>query len=624
MLFRDFSLHLHNIEQISARLEITAELVRLYQEILNSSPNPQEEIVLASYLLQGSLLPSYQSLDFQMSEKMLLRTLAAVLAVVKQSPEEDDAAVGTLSLFAATDHSSRTGDLVKSKLQQRYKQLGDMGELFLEVVEQLQVNNPPTKQPKLTEVYQALTQIALSGGTGSQEQKIDQLSQLLLQLDPLSAKYVSRIILSKLRLGFSTMTLLDALSFVKHGDKTDSALLERILGKKADLGKLALAYLLEHRQQPTSELLDIYEAEVGVPIQPVLCQRLNSAAEIIDKMGPVIAEPKYDGLRVQVHFKRGGFVAGDLDYRAFTRNLEDVTHMFPELAGLGQQLSAEECILDAEAIGIDQQTGGFLAFQDTIQRKRKHNVSAKAAEVPLCFFVFDLLWLDGTSYLDQPLTERKAKLAQIIRPAKFLQNTAYELIADPEQLRQFHEQQLALGLEGAVMKQPNSAYVAGRKSWRWVKIKEEEGSRGKLSDTVDCVMMGYYLGKGKRQQFGLGAILVGVLDRDPQGEVVVKSLSKIGTGFSDEQFQQIKVLTDACRSTSNRRPAAYEVDKTLFPDIWLEPQIVLEVAADELSRSPIHAAGVALRFPRLLRVRSDKQWTDATTVAELTEIKIGV
>ena len=196
------------------------------------------------------------------------------------------------------------------------------------------------------------------------------------------------------------------------------------------------------------------------------------------------------------------------------------------------------------------------------------------------------------------------------------------MIDNAAELKAFHEKQLSLGLEGAVMKQKNSRYISGRKSWRWVKIKEEEGSQGKLSDTIDCLMLGYYVGKGKRQAFGIGALLVGVLDKDVDGNLVVRSLSKIGTGLTDEQFREVKSLADAHLSSTSQKPALYDVNKNLFPDFWLEPHIVLEIAADEISKSPIHTAGVALRFPRLVKIRHDKNFEEATTVEELATIHI--
>jgi DNA ligase-1 len=168
------------------------------------------------------------------------------------------------------------------------------------------------------------------------------------------------------------------------------------------------------------------------------------------------------------------------------------------------------------------------------------------------------------------------------------------------------------------MKKPESAYVAGRKGWRWVKIKESEGQRGKLNDTLDCIMLGYYRGKGKRQSFGIGALLVGVLDQD-SGQI--KTLSKIGTGLTDKQFKEIKQLADQYLSSKNEPNAKYDLKKELKPDVLIEPKLVLEIAADEITKSPSHSAGLALRFPRLVKIRQDKDWQQATTLQELEEIR---
>jgi DNA ligase-1 len=344
-------------------------------------------------------------------------------------------------------------------------------------------------------------------------------------------------------------------------------------------------------------------------------------------MGTVIAEPKYDGLRIQIHINQAGFADTGLKYKAFTRNLEDVSHMFPELSQLVAELAkqnCDNCILDSEAIVINTETGEFVTFQETIQRKRKHGVADKAQELPIRFYVFDLLMLNDKGLLEESLEERKALLAALIpdENSAVLRKTSYIETANPEELKAFHHQQLQDGLEGAVMKMPSSQYVAGRKGWRWVKIKEEEGQRGKLSDTLDCVMMGYYFGKGKRQSFGIGALLVGVTDQDENGELVVKSISKIGTGLTDDQFREIKKLADDNLSAENKKPNIYLVDKNLAADKWLVPSLVLEIAADEITKSPIHKAGVALRFPRLIKIRTDKGWEEATSVSELANIKI--
>ena len=586
MLFSRFAQYLAKLETLSSRLDKTAVLAELFQNL------NQQEIVVASYLLQGSLVPSYQSLEFQLSSKMLLKALAVLVA-------------------------NGNGDelkLAQKQLNRRYKQTGDLGTVVEQVVDSLTANKHTLN---IEQVYQALVAIAQESGTGSQDRKIKQLNQLLEKITSQSAKYIARIILGKMRLGFSTMTMLDALSWAKVGDKSQAADLERAFSKKADFGLLAQSYLAE-AQLVAQDFLVNYHMALGIPVVPTLCQRLNSAQEIIDKMGQVIAEPKYDGLRMQIHVNKRGFTDGKI-VKAFTRNLEEVSYMFPELSELVEHVQVATAVFDSEAVGIHPQTGQFFAFQETISRKRKYQIQDQADQVPICFFIFDCLYAADQALIDQPLTERKAKLAQILTASTVAQVTPYQLISDPSLLRQYHHQQLAAGLEGAVMKKPNSAYVAGRKGWRWVKIKEAEGQRGKLNDTVDCIMLGYYLGKGKRQAFGIGALLVGVVDSQ-SGRI--KTLSKIGTGLTDQQFQEIKLLANQHLATDNRPPTTYEFNKNLAADVWLEPAIVLEVAADEISKSPSHTAGVALRFPRLIKIRQDKTWQDATTLQELAAINI--
>lgn len=608
MNFAVFSQYLQRLEDENSRLLMTEILADFLKDL------DEAEIEFALYLMQGSLVPSYKSLEFQMSSKMLIKSLARFQANFSKQENRGD------SLFSdsgfVTDFSSLEKDLTK-----KFKELGDIGQLFEEVLASAGRDNLP--ELEIVDVYQKLREIALLSGTGSQDQKISHLAELLMNLDSKSAKFISRIVLGKMRLGFSSMTILDALSWAKLGSKEEAKILERAYQKKADLGKLAKAYLIENKDLTAKQLLAEYQVELGVPVVLALCQRLNSAQEIIDKMGEVLVEPKYDGLRIQVHINKSGFADTGLAYKAFTRNLEDVSHMFPELAQLANELDVDNCILDSEAIGINTETGKFLAFQETIQRKRKHGVADKAQELPIRFYVFDLLMLNGERFLEESLSERKAKLAELIPDdsSDVVRKTGYILTEDPDELKEYHHQQLQDGLEGAVMKMPSSQYVAGRKGWRWVKIKEEEGQRGKLSDTLDCVMMGYYFGKGKRQSFGIGALLVGVVDRVAD-EFVVKSISKIGTGLTDDQFREIKKLADENLSLENKKPDLYKVDKNLAADKWLIPSLVLEIAADEITKSPIHKAGVALRFPRLIKIRKDKSWEEATSVEELRDIKI--
>ncbi|MFZ5376337.1 MAG: ATP-dependent DNA ligase [Patescibacteria group bacterium] len=653
MTFNDFALLLEELEKTPSRLEMTALLAQLFSRL------EKEEIAPTCYLLQGRLVPQYQSLEFQLSSKMLVRVLARIKADLTDSRADNfGGAVGdsqtkapaskavSLDLFNQPDYSS-----LEKAVDSEYRQIGDLGLLAEKIINQFRAQSS-VLSPRLDnvdisqtgggqtilQVFDSLQQVAKQGGEGSQDRKVNQMVELLRKNDPVAAKFIVRIILGKLRLGFSTMTMMDALSWQRRGDKSDSGLLEETYQKRADIGQLAEVYLTAEGEEGLKRALEQYSVKVGVPVVPSLCQRLNSATEIIEKLGQVIAEPKYDGLRVQIHLSKEACYA-------FTRNLEDVTHMFPEIQKMLQVLSAQSCILDAEAIGFSLESGKLLTFQETITRKRKHDIEQQAQKVPIRFYIFDVLSLNGQSLIDLPLFERKQKLARLFTDNDFMVKAPFVETNSATELKQFHEEQLALGLEGAVMKKANSKYRSGRKGWRWVKIKEEEGSRGKLNDTLDCLVMGYYFGRGKRTQFGIGAFLVGVLGgggenatelrhpktTDKSDESIlaeeaydqsqkVLTIAKIGTGLTDEQFLEFKKRVAGNEMID--KPVVYEVEKNLMPDKWISPFLVVEIAADEITKSPVHTAGVALRFPRLVRFRDDKSWEETTTLDEVRTIEI--
>lgn len=590
MTFFEFSQYLQKLEETPSRLAMTSLLAELFASLKG------EEITVACYLMQGQLVPSYQSQEFNFSVKMLERSLARVL------PEKNQA--NSMNLFGESDVSGEN----LSQVETRYKEIGDLGLVAAEV---LAAKTAGTKLGIL-DVYQSLSDLADENGEGSQERKIEKAVAIFHQVDGLSAKFVVRIILGKLRLGFSTMTMLDALSWAKAGDKSESADLELAYQKKADLGKLARAYLATNTKEERDQNLRDYSVEAGVPIIPALCQRLNSSEEIIEKMGEVFAESKYDGMRIQIHIYKDE--TGKRAIRAFTRNLEDVTAMFPELDQTLALIKKETCVLDSEAIGVDPHTGELVEFQKTITRKRKHDIAETSLSVPIRFYIFDVLEIDGLSLIDKPLRERKELLEALFDKTESFYKTEYLITNDALELRRFHETQLENGLEGAVMKKSDSSYVGGRKGWNWVKIKEEEGSRGKLADTLDVVVMGYYYGRGKRNQFGIGAVLVGIMGSEDN----IKTIAKIGTGLTDEHLRQMKTLCEL--NKSELQPKIYEAHKNLLPDVWVKPEIVIEVAADEITKSPTHSAGFALRFPRLIKFREDKSWEQITNISELSGI----
>ena len=482
MTFLTFCDQLEKIQVVSARLEMTRLLADLFARLND------EEIEHAVWMTLGRLVPKFESLEFQVAEKMMIRALSEVVVNDLSQTSVNDSA----DLFGSVDQTS--------KIKTAFSHMGDLGA----VAESITSEKKDARE--LLDVYRALENIAKESGEGSQERKQHLLIALLRESAPLSAKYITRIVLGTLRLGFSDMTIIDAFSWMLTGDKSLRDELEDAYQRNTDLGKMARA-LKKEGIEGTRRI----NVELGVPLFPALCQRLKTAEEMIEKMGTVITEPKYDGTRVMIHIRKAG---KNWKVRTFTRNLEESSGMFPEL--LNEQalndIRAEEVILDSEAVGYDSVTGALLPFQQTITRKRKHDIAEVSLQVPLRFFVFDVLDLNGKSLLKVPLDERKKILDTVVRDGSVFVKAPVEIVSSPERLRELHTAYLEQGLEGVVIKQLHSEYQPGRKGFSWVKFKEEEGASGKLSDTIDAIVMGYYVGQGKRTGFGIGAFLVGIFD----------------------------------------------------------------------------------------------------------------
>jgi len=572
MLFKDFADYLERLEKISSRLEITSVLAELIEKM---EPAETEKGV---YLVLGNLGPEFQNTEFNMAVKMVLRSVV-----------------------------EGTG-LSEEEVERRYKAKGDVGLL----VETLAfVKNTPIGY-SITEVFEKLKIIADEGGGGSQERKVARLTELLLTTSAAERKFITRMVLGKLRLGFSEKTIFDALSQMSSGDKTWRKKLDSTFQIYPDPG-----YLTRVVKEKGMPGLKNIKVEVGIPVVSALCQRLNNYKEIIDKMGEVGVEKKYDGTRVQIHYKRTQGIKNSRNQeslvKTYTRNLEESSHMFPELFSMGRWIDAREVILDCEACGYDKDTGKVLPFQITITRKRKHEIAKAVEEVPLKFFVFDILSVNGESLIEKPYCERRKILSEVIKKNDTMTLSESVRTSDEAEIQKLHNQFLSEGFEGVVIKKWEGQYLPGRQGWNWVKIKEAEGSSGKLADTLDLVVLGYYLGRGKRTGFGIGAFLVGLR----RGESWV-SLAKVGTGLTDEEFRTLKKNLD--EHETKIKPKNYLVTGALVPDVWVEPSVVVEVAADEITKSPNHAGGVALRFPRLIKFRDDKGPKETTSWKEMKEI----
>jgi DNA ligase-1 len=296
--------------------------------------------------------------------------------------------------------------------------------------------------------------------------------------------------------------------------------------------------------------------------------------------------------------------------------------MFPDLVAALQNLDVFDLIAEGEAIVFDPNTGSFLPFQETVKRKRKHDIEQVMAEFPLQLFLFDLLYLNGKELLSLTHAQRRKKLLALFKNST---NPIVKVIEEKEvhtaqELEDYFLANISAGLEGLVVKKEDSIYQPGKRNFNWIKLKRQE--EGYLEDTIDCVILGYYAGRGKRAQFGIGAFLVGLYNKK---EDRFETVAKIGTGLKDHDWGELKKKCDEIKVTN--QPKNVICAKELYPDVWTAPEIVVLVRADEITVSPLHAAGktenklgYALRFPRFMGYRPDKGPFEATMVAEIKRL----
>ncbi len=582
MYFKQFASVLSEMESVSSRLAITEKLAGLFSEL------SVEEIAVVPYLLQGRVAPAFSGIEFGMAEKSVVKAVSLALQI---------------------DHK----DFIREVLR-----VGDVGQ----AIEKARGEFTSFEQEDLTllHVYGELKRITEATGNGSQEIKAKILALLFAKLDPLSCRYLSRIPVGQLRLGASDVTILDALSWMLTGNKSLRVQMEKAYQVRPDLG-----YICAQIKSHGIKGIEKVKPEVFSPILMMKAERLSSGAEIIEKIGPCIIEPKYDGLRLQIHIQK--YKVQGTEYKEqrpngqkysvkiYTRGLEVVTHMYPDIVqSVQKDIKCDNCIIEGEALGYDSENDKFLPFQETMQRKRKHDIADAAIRIPIRLMSFDLLYLDGESYLSKPLSERKQRLESVISSkSSTIKLSPMIEIGDPQEIEKYFDTYIADGLEGIMAKKPDSIYKPGAREFSWVKLKRSYSS--KVNDTIDCVVMGYDAGKGKRAAFGIGAVLVGVYDQKEEKYVTI---AKIGTGMTDEEWKMLKAQSSKFKVQNV--PDEYEVVKEMGCDVWVEPHIVLEIRSDEITQSKLHTSGWSLRFPRLERFRTDKKPEDATTKEEIEKM----
>ncbi len=564
------------LEATSGRIKTVETLARLMKS------TPVDQLKPLVYLTQGKLRPDYEGVELGIAEKLVIRAIKTSTAL------SDDQI--SRSIVEKGDVGSAAEYLLDNGIQQT---------LF---------SQPLT----LEKVYEGLMKIAKTSGEGSLDSKLQTLTSLLNDASPKEAKFIVRTVMGVLRLGVADYTILDAAALAFLGSRADRPKLEQAYNVYPDLGHLVSTIA-------TSGVsgIETIKISVGIPMRPMLAERLPTSQEIVAKLGggEVAAEYKLDGERIQIHKKSG-------EVKLFSRRLEVVTEMYQDAVDITlKNVSSDECIMEAEAVAMDKATGKYLPFQELMHRRRKHGIDDAMKQYPVSLNFFDVLYSDGIDYTPKPYTERRAALEALVKRADNTRIMPALRSSDSDAIDDFMTESLENGGEGIMIKALDGKYQAGARGFAWVKLKREYAPG--VADSMDLVIIGAVNGQGSR--IGVyGALLVAVYDKDRD---VYASVSKVGTGFSDEDLKLFYSMLQPFKS--EQKPA--NVDSAFAPDVWFKPEVVIEVVPSEITLSPLHTAGwgkvkanagLALRFPKYTgKVRDDKRAQDATTVTELIQMQ---
>jgi DNA ligase 1 len=432
--------------------------------------------------------------------------------------------------------------------------------------------------PSLTlrDVADNFAKIAEAAGKGSRAAKYARLRELVEMSDAHERPILFRLLHNELRIGLHDGLIQDAIA---RASNTDLKTVRRAALFLSDLAEVAAIALT----QGVAGLQNV-DIKLFVPLLPMLSE-LSQDFDVIFKThgGQTALEFKYDGARVQIH-KEGDRA------RVWSRRLSEVTRSLPEIVEIAQRdLKGHSFILDAEVVAVGKD-GRPFPFQELMRRFRRiHGIESAATEIPLFLHLFDCLLIDGRSLIDQPYQQRWSLLEQITAGKHLARR---KVTGDKAEAEVFLSEAVAAGHEGLMAKALNSPYMPGNRGKLWFKVKPAE--------TVDCVIIAADRGSGRRRGW-LSNYHLAVLD----GKGGFAPVGKTFKGLTDKEFAAMTARLKELQQADD----GYTVTA--------RAEIVVEVAYNEIQRSPQYSSGFALRFARITRIREDKGPEQVTTLAEL-------
>lgn len=545
------------------------KLVEVYEKISSTSSRLEKQDIIADFLmyiketdadityditllLQGKIFPPWSDKEMGISTQLIIKALSNLL-----------------------------GESTKS-IENKLAEVGDMGEISEELIK----NNKQVtffKVPlTVKKVLSNLRKTESITGSKSQNKKINYLLELYTSASPLEAKYITRTITERLRIGVGEGTLVEAIAQAYNIDKE---IIDRAYMLSNDLGEVA------SRAQESIESVKSLTITPGKPIKPMLAQLSPGIKESITEMKKVICETKYDGIRVQIHHYNN-------KTKIFTRRLENVTNALPEVVEyIEEALPSKDFIVEGEVIATKDNKP--ISFQYILQRvKRKYDIDKMREKIPLKVFLFDVLYYDKPT-AELPIIQRRQLLEEIVTTSKNVELSTMKIVSQENytEAEKLFTWSIDEGHEGIMFKDVTSPYSPGKRGKNMLKYKP-------LRETLDCVITGGTYGKGKRAKF-FGSYLLSLLD-DKTGEY--KTLVHAATGMDDNLLASL-----------TKRMEKLIISKS-EQNVLFKPKVILEVAYSEIVESNEYESGYSLRFPAIKGVRDDIGLDEVDTLSKLHQM----
>ncbi|XP_032680618.1 DNA ligase 1 isoform X2 [Odontomachus brunneus] len=605
-----FTRTLELIEETSARLKIIEILSNYFRSVIVLSP---ENLLPSVYLCLNQLAPAYEGIELGVADTNLMKMIA--------------------------QSTGRSVAQIKAHVQQ----IGDLG-----IVAEGSRSNQRTMFPlallTVPDVYAKLKEIAQMTGHSSLTKKLEKIQSLFVACRNTEARYLIRSLAGKLRIGLAEQSVLQALALACAMTPPEQAYPPEIINVSKQMSserfkekydEIALILKTTYCECPNYNLIipvlledgvkilpNKCKLTPGIPLKPMLAHPTKGIQEVLTRFEGLkfTCEWKYDGERAQIH------VADNGQINIYSRNQENNTSKYPDIINRFKNTRDElvkNCILDCEAVAWDKEKKQILPFQVLSTRKRK-DASEEDIKVQVCVFMFDLLYLNDEPLVKEPFAKRRELLKKHFKEVEGEWKFANSLdTSTMEEVQVFLDESVKGNCEGLMVKtlEEEATYEIAKRSRNWLKLKKDylDG----VGDTLDVVVIGGYIGKGKRTGT-YGGFLLACYDQENEE---YQSVCKIGTGFKEEDLENhTKFFKDHVISQAK---SYYRFDSSHEPDHWFEPIQVWEIKCADLSLSPVHRAaigivdpekGISLRFPRFIRIREDKSCENATSAQQVANM----